>query len=290
MNKILVILNPAARGQRAKSLREKIQALSLKAVVRETVQPGDAKAMARLGVDEGFRVIVAAGGDGTINEVVNGMGGSRAMLGILPAGTMNVFAMELGIPSSLDAAWRIIEEGHVRRIDLPVADGEYFVQLAGAGLDAEVVRNTPLDSKKMLGPLSYVLSLAQLTARKPPQIHLKLGDGMEREGCFVLIGNGRYYGGPLMLFKNAKLDDGLLDVVIFKNQSPWDTMRYIHAILTGSHEKLDDVEYLQTPSVSLSSKSPVSVELDGEIAGRLPRHFSLRPRGLNVLVDAGASG
>lgn len=265
-------------------MAEKIRSLSLRAVVRETSAPGDAKALAEQGVNEGFRTIVAAGGDGTVHEVVNGLAGSDACLGILPVGTMNVFALELGIPGNLDLAWEIIEEENVRKIDLPAADKEYFVQLAGAGLDAEVVKNTPLDSKKILGPLSYVLSLAQMTAQKPPVIHLELAEGIQRKGCFVLIGNGRFYGGPLMLFRNAKVDDGLLDVVIFKNQSPWDTVRYIHAILTGSHEKLDDVEYLQTSSVHLTSDGSVPVELDGEVSGRLPRRFFLRPGALKVLV------
>ncbi len=161
--KILVILNPAARGERAKALRDRIASLSHQLVVRSTGSPGEAGALAERAVAQGYGTIVAAGGDGTINEVVNGMGGSRVTFGILPVGTMNVFATELGIPqNNLAKAWQVIKQGCIRQVDLPRANQEYFVQLAGIGLDAEVVRQTTPDSKKALGPMSYLLTLAQV--------------------------------------------------------------------------------------------------------------------------------
>ena len=106
---------------------------------------------------EGFERIVAAGGDGTINEVVNGIAGSDAALGLLPMGTMNVFATELGLPSyDLNRCWEIIKAEHTRLIDLPSANGKHFVQLAGVGLDAQVVKETSLALKRNFGPLSYL--------------------------------------------------------------------------------------------------------------------------------------
>jgi YegS/Rv2252/BmrU family lipid kinase len=284
VNRILVILNPAARGERAKSLRHAIEALSERVVVRETRQAGDAEAMAERGVAQGFRTIIAAGGDGTVNEVVNGIGEARVTLGILPVGTMNVFALELGIPgNSLRRAWDVIEEGAAREIDLPMANDEYFVQLAGVGLDAEVVRQTSPDSKKALGPVSYVLSLAQVAARKAPVIHAVDAAGKRHDGSFILVGNGRFYGGPLVLFRDAALDDGLLDVVVFKNQSHWDVIRYVQAIVFGTHQDLPDVEYFQTERLSVSSGTSVPVELDGEISGAVPFEFGFARRRLRVL-------
>jgi len=285
VNKILVILNPAARGERAKSMREAIQGLSIRAVVRETRAAGDAEAMAERAVEQGYRTIVAAGGDGTVNEVVNGIAGADVTLGILPVGTMNVFALELGIPqNNLKKAWAVIEQGRCREIDLPCGNDEHFVQLAGVGLDAEVVKQTTPDFKKALGPASYVLSLLQVAARKAPKIVVRSADGKVRRGSFVLVGNGRYYGGPLVLFRNARLDDGLLDVVIFKNQSHWDVMRYLHAIVFGNHQELPDVEYFQTKSVQVSSDTDVPVELDGEMVGVLPYEFGFAKRNLHVLA------
>lgn len=285
MNKILVILNPAARGERAKSLQEKIRALSMRAIVRLTESPGDAEALAERAVRQGFQTIVAAGGDGTINEVVNGIGEADVALGILPVGTMNVFALELGIEgNNLKQAWRVIERGHIREIDLPMANDEFFVQLAGVGLDAAVVKHTTPDSKRTLGPVSYVLTLAQVAAQKPPKVVATAADGTRHEGNFVLVGNGRHYGGPLVLFRDAKLDDGLLDVVIFKNQSHWDIVRYVQAVVFGNHHELHDVEYFQTPMVQVTSDDDVPVELDGELAGFAPFTFGFSRKKLRVLA------
>ena len=213
-NKVLVILNPAARGDRARLLQQRIESLSLRAIIRTTHAAGDAEAMAERGVEQGFNTIVAAGGDGTVNEVVNGIGESGVPLGILPVGTMNVFAMELGLPNNLEEAWKVIETGQDREIDLPVCNGEYFVQLGGVGLDAEVVKATTVESKKALGPLSYVLSLAQISAKTPPQLQLTAEGIGEREGRFVLVGNGRFYGGPLVLFKEAKVEVEFVEDVV----------------------------------------------------------------------------
>jgi diacylglycerol kinase (ATP) len=283
--KILVILNPAARGERAKALRDRIASLSHQVVVRSTGSPGDAGALAARAVAQGYETIVAAGGDGTINEVVNGLAGSHVSFGILPVGTMNVFATELGIPqNNLAKAWQVIKDGYIRQVDLPRANQEYFVQLAGVGLDAEVVRQTTPDSKKALGPMSYLLSLAQVAAGQPPKIRIEPVDGATREGSFVLVGNGRFYGGPFVLFKNARLDDGLLDVLVFENQSHWDLIRYFQAIVFGNHPALPDVEYFQSRGLRLTSREPVPVEIDGELTGTLPYEFGFSISKLNVLV------
>jgi YegS/Rv2252/BmrU family lipid kinase len=283
--KILVILNPAARGERAKALRDRIASLSHQVVVRSTGSPGDAGALSARAVAQGYETIVAAGGDGTINEVVNGLAGSHVRFGILPVGTMNVFATELGIPqNNLAKAWQVIKDGCVRQVDLPRANQEYFVQLAGIGLDAEVVRQTTPDSKKALGPMSYLLTLAQVAARQPPTIRIEPVDGAPREGRFALVGNGRFYGGPFVLFKNARLDDGLLDVLVFQNQSHWDLIRYFQAIVFGNHPALPDVEYFQSRGLRLTSREPVPVEIDGELTGTLPYEFGFSISKLNVLV------
>ena len=284
MKKVLVILNPAAKSDRARSLKEKIQALSPRIIVRVTTAAGDAKALASRALDEEFEAIIAAGGDGTVNEVANGVAGSDVRFGILPVGTMNVFASELGIPNNLTAAWKVIEEGFLRQLDLPVANKSHFVQLAGVGLDAEVVRLTTPESKKSLGPMSYLLTLAQVAAVRPPTVFLDPVDSHRREGSFILVGNGRLYGGPFVLFKNARPDDGLLDVLVFKNQSHWDVVRYFQAVAFGSHTDLPDVEYFQTKAMTVHSSGPVPVELDGELADVLPCTFGFYPKKFTVIA------
>jgi len=282
----LIILNPAAQSDKASRLVSRLKGLSQDIEIRLSAMPGDAEQLARTAVEEGFENIIAAGGDGTINEVVNGIAGvaagikERICLGILPVGTMNVFATELGIPlNSLEKAWNIITQGNVRHLDLPRAGSRRFVQLAGVGLDAEVVRRTTRESKKALGPLSYLLSLAQVAGELPPPVTLECSEGIVRTGSFALFGNGRFYGGPFKMFRKGSLSDGLLDVLVFKNQSPWDLLRYLHAILVGQHADLNDVEYFQSHEIAIRAEQPVPYELDGEMVGYLP---------ITVTVDQGA--
>jgi diacylglycerol kinase (ATP) len=285
VNKTIVILNPAARSEKASRLLERIRELSGGAPMRLTSEAGDARRIAAEAVRDGAEVIIAAGGDGTLNEVVNGIGNAPVRLGILPVGTMNVFATELGIPhGNLERAWSIIEQGKVVAVDLPKANDTHFIQLAGVGLDAEVVRKTTADSKKALGPLSYLLTLVQVAAHKPSRVVVETEGGRIREGSFVLIGNGRLYGGPFPVFKRASLYDGLLDVLVFQNQTHWDVVRYFQAIAFGTHPELPDVEYFQTSSIKVTSPGDVPVELDGEVAGMLPCLFSVEAQKLRVIA------
>lgn len=287
----LIILNPAAQSDKALRLVDRLDKLTKGVKILLSAAPGDAEQIACDAVAEGYTTIIAAGGDGTVNEVVNGIargskGGSvKPALGILPVGTMNVFAMELGIPlNSLEKAWAVIEQGKTRQLDFPLVGDRYFVQLGGAGLDAEVVRRTTRESKKALGPLSYLVTLAQVAGVKPPPITIECDKGESRVGSFVLFGNGRFYGGPFTMFRKGSPSDGLLDVLVFKNQSPWDLFRYMQAILLGQHAELKDVEYFQSSTLNLHSQEPVPYELDGEMAGYLPLRVTLDRGALSVLA------
>ncbi|CAN5237212.1 diacylglycerol kinase family lipid kinase [soil metagenome] len=257
------------------------------AVLLSTTRCGDAESLARTAAQQGFDCVVAAGGDGTVNEVVNGLAGTSAALGLLPLGTMNVFATELGLPAgNLGECWRIIQEGHTRAVDLPSANGKHFVQLAGVGLDAQVVKETSRAFKKTLGPLSYLVSAAQITTRQPPCLQIESPDAVTEEGSFVLVGNGRFYGGPFPFFKQAVIDDGRLDVLVFKGLSYLQMMRYLQDVLFNSHITSPDVEYFQTTSLRVVSEGAVPVEVDGELIGNCPVEFAIRKHGLRVVVPA----
>ncbi|MDB6147249.1 MAG: Diacylglycerol kinase [Spartobacteria bacterium] len=241
--------------------------------------------MARNAVSEGFEKIVAAGGDGTINEVVNGLVGSSATLGLLPIGTVNVFAMELGLPThNLGLCWNIIQGDTTRLIDLPSANGKYFVQLAGVGLDAQVVKETSLALKRNFGPLSYLISAAQIASRRPPRLFIESENTSIEEGSFVLVGNGRRYGGPFPFFKQALIDDGLLDVVVFKRLGYLEIIKYLQDVFFSSEIRLPEVEYFQTRYLRITSDQDVPVELDGDLVGNCPVEFELRERRLRVLA------
>ncbi len=285
MNKTCVILNPSARSERARHLQKRLRAICGDVSFCATVQTGDAEQLARRAVAEGYEQIVAAGGDGTIHEVVNGMAGSEATLGLMPMGTMNVFATELGLPANdLGSCWEIIRAQRTRLIDLPTANEKHFVQLAGVGLDAQVVKETSRTSKRNFGPLSYLISAAQIASRRPPRLLIESEEALTEEGSFVLVGNGRFYGGPFPFFKRAVLDDGLLDVVVFKQIGYLDLLKYLQNVIFTSAITTREVEYFQTRRLRVSSMEEVPVELDGELVDGCPVEFTMRPRRLKVLA------
>ena len=285
MKDTIVILNPAARSDRAKRSRARVESLARGCTVAASTSAAEAESLARNAAREGFEKIVAAGGDGTIHAVVNGLAGSSAALGLLPIGTMNVFAQELGLPiHDLDSCWNIIEQDEVRLVDLPSANGKYFVQLAGVGLDAQAVKETSVALKRNFGPLSYLISAAQIAARKPPRLFLESSNTAITEASFVLIGNGRRYGGPFPFFKHAILDDGLLDIVAFRQVGYLEIIKYLQDVFFSSDIRLPEVEYFQTERLRITSDQDVPVELDGELVGNCPVEFELRHHRLRVLA------
>jgi diacylglycerol kinase (ATP) len=282
----VVILNPTAgTSETVRGWQERMESIVGGSQIWVTSRSGEAAALARRAVKEGFTRIVAGGGDGTVNQVANGLADGNAALGVLPMGTVNVFAMELGLPlHNLELCWDIITAGNTRLVDLPSANGKYFVQLAGVGLDAQVVKETSLAFKRSFGPLSYLISAAQIAARQPPRLFIESKDASTAGGSFVLIGNGRLYGGPFPFFKHASIDDGLFDVVVFKRLGYLEIIKYLQDVVFSSDIAVPEIEYFQTRRLRLTSEQDVPLELDGELAGSCPVEFEIQERALRVLV------
>ncbi|MCS7063284.1 MAG: diacylglycerol kinase family lipid kinase, partial [Methylacidiphilales bacterium] len=162
--RIAIIFNPTANSEKAAQVLNQLSRIvNRRATIFETQSIGDALPLTLEAIRSGYSTIVAAGGDGTLNEVINGIPFSMLergaiQVGVLPLGTMNVFAHEIRIPARLDEAWSIILQNKIRHIDLPRLDHRRFIQLAGIGFDAQVVQLTTWESKRQLGPLSYILS------------------------------------------------------------------------------------------------------------------------------------
>jgi diacylglycerol kinase (ATP) len=283
--KVCIIFNPAARGGKALSLYAELKALAGDVPIFISEEADAIAELADSAVKQGYDHVIAAGGDGTVNGIINGTGTADVLLSVLPIGTMNVFAYELGMRSSqLKKCWELIQQGQPKTVDLVLANQSYFVQLAGVGLDALAVQATDLQMRKTIGPVSYLLAAAKVIGRPASELRLRFEDGSETAGCFVLIGNGRFYGGPFSLFRHAKNDDGLLDLLIFKHQSYVDIFRYLQGVLIGNHTDLRDIEYRQVTSAQVLSDQPVPVELDGDIAGSTPIHFAIAPKKLQVIT------
>jgi len=295
--RICVIFNPAARGNKARHFRHHLDEIGGQCALKATAAPGDARRLAAEAVGDGYDLIVAAGGDGTVNEVLNGIGDAphgfeKARLGVLPLGTVNVFARELKIPLKLEHAWEIVQRGRELKIDLPrvefSANGKserrYFVQLAGAGLDARAIELVDWRHKKKVGPLAYVIAGLKALREKKPQVTAREDARPTSErfaGELVLIGSGRLYGGPFEIFPQADLRDGLLDVCVLPRMN-WQTLfRCAPGLL--SHRKLPEkvVRRFRAAEFELSGES--GFELDGEWIGQLPARFSVECGRLRVI-------
>jgi len=263
---------------------------------KATAGPGDAHRLAAAAVEEGYDVVVAAGGDGTLNEVLNGIasvpgGLERVRLGVLPLGTVNVFARELKISLNLRRAWEVLRRGNETRIDLACAEYQsgnrlekrYFAQLAGAGLDARTIELVSWQLKKKAGPLAYVVAGLRAMLEAKPKTIVRVGEEI-CEGEWVLVGNGRFYGGSLAVFPGADLQNGLLDVCVISRVDVSTLLRCVPHLLLRQRLSERVVRRFQTDKFELKGRATVAFELDGEWVGHLPATFSVTRRRLRVVV------
>ena len=308
--RICVIFNPAARGNKARHFRHHLDEIGGQSALKATAAPGDARRLAAEAVADGFDLVVAAGGDGTVNEVLNGLGDApdgfgRARLGVLPLGTVNVFARELKIPLKLERAWEILRRGREMKMDLPraefLADGKserrYFVQLAGAGFDARAIELVDWQHKKKVGPLAYVVAGLKALREQKPEIAARADQpllkssgaasarptGQNLSGELVLVGNGRFYGGPIEIFPQAGLNDGLLDVCVVPRVDFPALFRCVPWLLLRRRLPEKIVRRFRAAGFELSAETKAAFELDGEWAGHLPAKFSVERERLRVV-------
>ena len=291
-----VIFNPTARGDKARSFRRHLDDLGAGIALKPTQAPGDGRRLATEAVCEGFDTLVAAGGDGTVNEVLNGIadapdGFARARLAVLPLGTVNVFARELGLPLGLRAAWQTILHGGERPIDAPFAEQagatgthrRYFAQMAGAGLDARAISLVSWEMKKRFSQFAYVLAGMKAMHGPHPLISVE-ADGQSVRGELVLVGNGRFYGGSLPVFPDAKLDDGLLDLCVFPRVNWGLIARYAIGYVSGHPLIPREVKMLRVARARLTASAAVPFEVEGDLCGSLPVELGVRPRVLRVVT------
>jgi len=293
--RICVIFNPAARGNKARHFRHHLDEIGGQCALKATAAPGDARRLAAEAVGDGYDLIAAAGGDGTVNEVLNGLGDvpgglARARLGVLPLGTVNVFARELKIPLRLECAWEVLRRGSETKIDLPrvefsasgKSERRYFIQLAGAGFDARAIELVDWQHKKKVGPLAYVIAGLRALRETKSKITAQ-ADGGKFTGELVLVGNGKFYGGPFEIFPAADLRDGMLDVCVLPSVNWPALLRCAPGFL--ARQKLPEklVRRFRAAEFELSGDATASFELDGELAGNLPVKFSVEREKLRVV-------
>lgn len=276
---ILIIANPAAgRKRRSENrLRRVVGALEqrgCRVVVHETQSSGDAERLART-ANSVFDVIVAAGGDGTVNEVVNGLCRSSRLLAVLPLGTANVLANEIGMPHAPEAAARVIAEAAAQPIWPGVAGERLFVATAGVGFDAEVLGALGIGLKRRAGKLAFVWAIARCLLHYHRREFVVGMTGGEQRAASVIIVKGRRYAGNFVIAPAACLGEPTLHIVLFRRTGRLAALRGLVAMMVGALHRLPEVSILAGPRLDIAAidrnpAGPPLVEIDGEVAGELP--------------------
>jgi diacylglycerol kinase (ATP) len=293
-----VILNPGAgSGEEIGELRERLDQQLPGAAVRITEKAGDATAIAREALASGVELIVAAGGDGTLNEVVNGLAADfgRARLGLLPFGTGNDFARSIDVPADLDGALAILAAGAVRSVDVARAtlagESRHFVNMSAGGIGG-IVSEKASEHKDRWGPLAYLrAAVGTLSELQGFQIRIILNgdERLEIEAYNVILSNGRYVAAGIPASPQSWLDDGLLDVMIVPIASLPELALLVPQILLGLHTESDRLLFRKASRIDIESVPPMSFNIDGELIGEGPIRFELLPRALEVVVGPNAA-
>lgn len=317
MQKVLIIANPTAGAGAGRVNKQRLVEVAQRDIAHgrkdcamqvdvsfKTTRDGVVEAAAKARTT--YDVVVAAGGDGTINAVINGLlGGANTtsganieysmlpIVGILPIGTGNVFAHNLGIGRGLREACRAIRNGQTRNVDVGLArdlstnQTRHFLLMAGIGFDAKVVEDTSLRLKYVLRDFAYVLKILQNgISHRGTKLTLKFREGIEYSNAswLVMVGNAASYAWDIRFTSQARLDDGMLDVCLFPFENKVASVRQVLQVLTGQHIERGTVQYWKTAGLTLDSDVPVPVQLDGDEWTRTPIEISVLPAALRVLA------
>ena len=319
---ILILANPtagvsatrASRARTLKAVQTRLEASGHSVHIGLEVEPRAIRERAENAARAGTPIVVAAGGDGTVNAVINGLmrasGGehSPTKLGILPMGTGNVFAYNLGLGGWRDAT-EAIARGHSRRIDVgyarPLPDAQrrskkfanshadtqpsarYFVLMAGIGFDAKVIEETSLQMKTVLRDFAYAFtSLQNAVVHQGTQVTLTFPDGQRYSemAWLLMAGNAASYAWAIKFTGRAQLDDGKLDLCVFPFENKLTSVAQVTQLLVGQHVERGTARYFQTESVRVESSPPIPIQLDGDEWGTTPAQLSMLPSVLDVLV------
>ena len=285
--RLALIFNPTAGRRRRRRFAAALELLSAGAAVRvmPTGARGDAERFAAaVAADGSADAIVAAGGDGTINEVVNGMAGSGLPLGIVPLGTANVLAWELGIGDRAASAAGAILGGRTRAIHLGRCNGRYFTMMAGVGLDAQIVAAIRPPLKRAFGKLAYVHEgLVQIAKLKPTRYRVVV-DGVAADAATVIVCNGRYYAGRYVIAQAADLGRPELHACLFGRGGRLPAMRYSLAMLLDRLSTSPDLVIQPGTRIAIDGPAGAPVQGDGDVIGHLPAAIELASTTLDMFV------
>lgn len=290
--RIGVIVRPPGDPARVEELQRAIGALRAEGhavSARMTFGRGDATRAARLAARRRFDVVVAAGGDGTINEVVNGLAREpyQPRLCVVPFGTANDFARGLGLPSDIGDALRIAVDGDVAGVDVARVNQRCFVNVSTGGFGADATRSAPAAVKRRFGPLAYLIAGAKRFVRFEPQQARFVADGrVVHDGDFIFfaVGNARLTGGGTVVTPRAEFGDGRLDAVVVCGASRLDFIAMLPDLRRGSHLESEGVLYLRAARFEVIANERIQVNADGEPLEDSSFRYRVMPRPIRLMV------
>jgi len=259
---------------------------NIKLNIEFTKHPKHAIELAR-GAKNKYDMVIVAGGDGTVNEVINGIIDSKTTLVIIPFGSTNVLALELGIPFNTKEAAELISHGKRLNIDLGYAktneEVRYFTMMVGVGFVPKLIEGTSLEVKKRWRNMAYVLSgIRQLLTYKWYNIHVE--HKSHSVGYFVIVSNSKDYAGEYQIAEKASITDGFLDLVVINRKSWWQIIKFFSSILSGKSNTFLRGEYYQIKEAHIYSRHKMLVQVDGELIGTVPLDVKVIPKALTVMV------
>jgi len=298
--KTVFLVNPAAEngaaGRRWPELAHEAASLGLQGDTRFSERPGHLTELAREAAADAD-LLVAVGGDGTVNEVVNGIAGLDVELALIPRGTGGDFVRTFGIPRKLDRAVEVALRGRTRAIDLGRGryrswagedEDSYFANIASASMSGAIAKRTNETSKALGGKVSYAWATVAVFSRwRSDEVRVRV-DGTEQAGRMhdVIVANGRYLGGGMKMVPEAEPDDGLLDVLLIGDLTKRDLLLTMPKTYRGKHLPHPKATLLRGTTVEIDAPEPLPVELDGEQPGTTPVRFEIVPRALRLRVPA----
>lgn len=289
MKSYKLVANPIAGGGKTKVLLPQVERFfknsGAKYDLYLTRGPGDAIGAAAAAAKEGFDIVVAVGGDGTVNEVLNGIVGTKAVLAAFPGGKGNDFATAVNMPADPETAVKALLAARIKAIDLGRVMERYFINSVGVGFDAAVAERVNRGVKPFKGTSAYIYTFFEkVFFYKPVEMEIDLGEGFyQATPLLVAVGIGQAYGGGMKVVPDAVLDDGLFDVCIMEKMNPFKLIYHFPKVFSGTLKNIDQAGMHRTKEIKLKLSESRPLHLEGEVLHGDYMHFTLKPKGMKVL-------
>lgn len=288
----MIILNPSSGKEKAEEnevrITEGLQELGYKVDIRVTEKENDAAAYAKIACDQRYDTVISVGGDGTLNETINGLAeqNHRPALGVIPLGTVNDFARALNIPLNCEEAIETLKHHNIRMVDVGKANDTYFSNIIAIGEIAEATFSVSVQRKTFLGPLAYLMEgIKTLVHKKSFHVHLEHDNGKwEGDALLVLITLTNSGGGFKKMAPDAKVNDGLMRCVVVHDVPLTKFGTLVLALLKGEHVEDPAIEYIHTSHLHVSAGDELTANIDGDEGPALPLTIRVLKEHLNVFV------